>query len=428
MSGAIWLAAIALLALPGTIVWRLPFVARMGRAARWALAFATGAFVAALVMYVYAVAGVHWTRVNIALPLVVLAVLGLRRPATADPLPQTRNRRSATGDRILLAVILIILTYAILDARATCGDLVYIWGPKAQAFTVARTIDTKFLAFPHYYLMHPDYPPLVPMIYSWGSIAAHHFAWWGALLLSVGVVASLAGVLYGFGASSRSVVFVVAVLTYGFVFAYVAGGADPFLLLFEGIAVIALTFAPESRDAQWIAAASLAAAAFCKVEGLSFAIIVAFAFLLTQRRVGRAIALLAPTLILIGSWLLFARHYKLLDQYARARTPMHWPLLPGVLGRVGGRAAYGALWLPWIAALVPSVWRPARFPLLVGAGAFAATIFFYLHTADPWYWIDSSADRILLTPLLCLAVAASAAGADAIHADRPTDAAIRPPA
>jgi hypothetical protein len=407
----IWLLSILLLTLPGTLVWRIPRVARMNIAARIGLAFAAGIFIATLLMYVYALLGFHWTRANLFIPLTVLSFFGVRRLSSAFERPN-----------VLQAAFLALTLYAIADARATCGDIVFIWAPKAQAFATSRTIDLKFLAFPHYYLMHPDYPPLVPLTYAFGSIAAHDFSWWGALFVAFFVLMAIAAIVRGFGASRPAMTLFTAIMSFAFVSAYLPGGADPFLILFECVAIAALTFEPESREARAIAAFALAAAAFTKVEGASFAIIVAIAYVMTQRKVVRALGLLLPSCVLLGSWLIFMAKHLLLDQYARAGTPIVWHLLRDDLKLVWRFASFRAFWLPWIAPL--ALIRPSRkiaFPLLVAAGSIASTMFFYLHNPDPAYWIASSADRVLVTPLMCVAIAY------VVQADRRSDAPVGQP-
>jgi hypothetical protein len=92
---------------------------------------------------------------------------------------------------------------------------------------------------------------------------------------------------------------------------------------------------------------------------------------------------------------------------------MHFELLGLTLTRTLQQASYGVAYVPWIAALAPLAIRPrlrrAALPLLVAAGSIASTIFFYLHSDNPSWWIDSSAMRVLLTPLACLVVASAAA-------------------
>jgi len=241
---------------------------------------------------------------------------------------------------------------------------------------------------------------------------AHPMSWWGPLLMTPLFILCMVQIFRGFGGSLPRAALLAAVVAFSFASSYVAGAADPFLQLFESIAVIALTFAPESAEARWMAAGAMGAAALTKVEGLAFAITVAIAFLLVHRRAFRAAALLAPTAIFLGSWLGFAWHHKLLDQYARIHSETYWRLLPMVVAKVAGRGFYNSAWLPWLAAASPMAlgvdWRRAAFPLLVAAGSIATTLFFYLHFAEPAYWILSSAERVLLTPLICIVIAAGA--------------------
>jgi hypothetical protein len=155
-----------------------------------------------------------------------------------------------------------------------------------------------------------------------------------------------------------------------------------------------------------------AGAVFTKVEGMPFAIVLVVAYALTRRRILPALAMAILPVALLGAWILFANHYNMLDAYAN-RNAIHLELLPRVLHDVAHEARYNALFAPWIAALAPMFFgrnfRRAAFPLLVTAGSLAATIFIYLHSGDPGFWIASSAQRVLLTPLMTLSVATAAA-------------------
>jgi hypothetical protein len=199
-----------------------------------------------------------------------------------------------------------------------------------------------------------------------------------------------------------------ALLAFAFGAAQPAGGADPQLVLFAVVALSALAFA----DDHAVASIALAGAAFTKVEGAAFAIIVVIAWMLVRRDWRRSLILIAPATILLGSWIAFAKHHGLLDSYARGGTALHFGTLGLVLYVFGAEAGYRVLYLPWIAAAAPLVlsgkWRPAAFPLLVVAGTLASTIFFYLHEPDPVWWIKASAERVLLVPLATLLVAGAA--------------------
>jgi hypothetical protein len=72
------------------------------------------------------------------------------------------------------------------SASASAADLLLFWGPKAQAFAAARTIDAGFLRDPFWTFleyMHTSYPPLVTNLTALTSMAAGRFAWGAATLV-----------------------------------------------------------------------------------------------------------------------------------------------------------------------------------------------------------------------------------------------------
>jgi hypothetical protein len=367
---------------------------------------------------------------------------------------------------VLIALILLITIYGIATARETCGDLLYFWGPKAQAFHTAGKVDVDFLGWEHHYLMHPDYPPLLPLVYAWASTVAHRFSWWGALFTMPLLLLLTAFGLRGFAREQLGAeragwfaMLMTALLAYGYAVGMVAGAADPMLIFFEVLALAALTFgdddgglkaaAPQStwsgglqpagawkglrRAGTWsgglqpagarkelqptgahlVAAIALGGAAWTKIEGAAFAAIVLVAYALARRRFRPLLVLALPPAILLGSWLAFIRHYHLVDQYGRAGQKIHLELVGRVIAKTAASVKYDAWYLPWLAVLAPLAcgrrWRRAALPLLTAAGTMASAVYFYLHNPDPWWWIESSAERVFLTPLACLAVAAAAA-------------------
>lgn len=417
MKDVLWLLAMLALPLFGAVVFRLRLVRELDAPARWSLAFAAGAVVLASIMFGMSVAGVHWTRTTI---LVALAIVLLAaRPSFRGDAPPITSRPLALT---LLAIVGVLTLYGILDARETCGDLIYFWGPKGQQFYLAEKIDTGFLAWPHYSLMHPDYPPLIPEIYAWGSTVAHGFSWWGALLLTpaylLATTFSFRGLVRQRLGDERAAAYaslLAALLAFGFARGMVAGAGEPPLILFEIIALTALTFHGESRGGIALAAIALTGVAATKVEGAAFAAIALFAFGITRRRLAPAITAALPAAAFLSAWILFARHFQLIDQYGRAGGKLNLEGLGPVLHFTAIQASYGVWWAPWFAVLAPMAitrrWKPAALPLLVAGGLIASTIYFYLHAADltGWLlWIRTSAERVLLAPLACLLVASAA--------------------
>ncbi|HKO55949.1 MAG TPA: hypothetical protein VJ276_08730 [Thermoanaerobaculia bacterium] len=397
--------AIALLTLVGLVIRRVPSVAEMELPAQLAISFAAGMMITGTLMFAFSLAGISWTRVSLGMALAACAALGVWK------------RAAGKGKGWIGIALFVLLTlYGVMTARETCADLMYFWGPKGEKFYRAEKIDVEMLKFPHYFLMHPDYPPLLPEIYAWGSLVGHRFSQWGALALTP--LFLLATVLAFRGIAARKIgeelaghyaVLMAAVLAYGFAAGMVAGAGDPPLLLFEVIALAALTFEDDWR----LAALGIAGAMFLKVEGTAFAAVLLACSVVTRRRVLPAIKAAAPGIILLGAWIAFARHHGFLDAYGKSKSALHLHLLGKVTSLTARQASYGAFYLPWLAALAPLSsgrnWRRALLPLLAGIGVIVYTLYFYLHDADPAWWIASSAERVLLTALACFVVATAAA-------------------
>ena len=409
MSAAAWFASMMLIAFAGLWSWRL--CGGCDIAARVSLAFAFGLVTTGALMFVEAIAGMQWSSASIAVPGVAIGLVGVMRIAQ----PERRIPLRSAWPIIPVAALLI---YGTCSARMTIGDLLYFWGPKAQHFFHARTIDVEFLKFPHYYLMHPDYPPLLPLVSAACAIFTESFSWWGmllwtpaALIAAALIVRSFAAETIGDRAATAFATLLVAVLTLAGTSGLVAGGADALLVLFEVIAVASLTFS-RGKASTAIAAAALAGAVFTKVEGAPFAVTVVIALLLT-RRFREAAVVAIPAVIFVGSWIAFARHHGLLDAYARGERHFHVENIALVFGIAIRKLSYEAFYLPWLAAAAPLLFaqsfRRAAFPLLVALGSFAYSILFYMNEAQPAWWILASVERVMMTTLACLVVASAAA-------------------
>jgi hypothetical protein len=409
----LWVAGILFLIFPGMVFWRLPLIGGLNLAARLAIAFAGGLAIVTLLLYLYNFAHIPWTRTTVGIPLIALGVFGFRR---ANLKWDSRGPLSCT----LILIFVALTIYGVATARQTCGDLIFFWGPKGQRFHYAGKIDTDFLGYNHYYLMHHDYPPLLPLAYAWASLVAHRFSWWGALFFTPIALLAMTAAFRGLAAPAVGedrarwyAVLLAAIVGYGFAIGMVAGAAEPPLLLFEVIAIAALTFAGDERDAQILAAIALAAVAVTKVEGAAFVVITVAAFLIVTRKAVRSALIALPAVALLASWILFCWRHNLLDSYGRAKSAMHLELFGQTLRATLRQASYDVAYVPWIATLAPLAItrriRRATLPLIVAAGTLASVLFFYLHADNPSWWIEASAQRVLLTPLVCLVVASAAA-------------------
>lgn len=318
--------------------------------------------------------------------LFLAAAIPLGAPAARRLYRRPPGRRS-----ILSAVPVLLFAYAALTAQITSPDLLFFWGSKAQHFAIARQIDAGFLAAPEHRLMHPDYPPLVPCVWAAALMLFGRFSWFGALFTSV---VALAGIAALAGNSA-----IVAIAAFGLAVTQSAGNADAVLLLFVTLALVA--------ESDLAVAIALAGAVLTKVEGAFFVILYLLAF---PKRIRAGIA---PA-IALGIWIAFAASHGLLQSYAgRGYGPFSLAHLGLVVATVVRAASYHSFYAPWIAAIALIVASRARLrdvaPHLFIAGAFVLVIIAtYLHdVSNVRAWISSSANRVLLTPLLVLALAAT---------------------
>jgi hypothetical protein len=414
MMTSVWLLGVVAMALFGAFVTRFAYVQRLELPARVAIVFACGLVTGGVVMSVESLVNIPWTRTTLFVPLLLAACLwrrGERVPMRA-------------WSWTLIAIAAMLTCYGSLTARQTTGDLLFFWGPKAAHFYNAERIDFAFLGMPHYFLMHSDYPPLLPLIYAFGSAAAHGMSLWGAILFSslciIAAAVAFRGMARNTIGESRAAAFaslLAAALAYGLATPNAAGGADALVYLFAIVAVSALTFGGEDRGALVIASIALTGLVLVKVEGLPFAIVILAAYLVSQRAAKRTVAMAVLPLIAIAVWIAAVYHRVIADAYTVGRKPFHPERALDVVRWAAARASYRAAWLPWIAAAVPFAFarnlRRAVFPLLVAGGTTAATHFFYLQGEEsPQWWIESSVERVLLTSVAVLIVAAAASSAD----------------
>src|SRR5262249_8258882 len=201
------------------------------------------------------------------------------KPKAARPEPRPVPAFAAT------AAVLGVVAYAAGTARATAADYVLFWGTKGQRFAQARAIDVDFLRDPMHYLIHPDYPPLLPCLYAWASLVAGRFAWGAALLSFPLFLAFTALTLYGFATprvgrrTAAEYACLLAVLL-GFLGLsnMIGGDAEPVLFLFEVLTLSALMFAGGGAAGRAAAAVGLAGAVLTKIEGTVFAALVVAAY------------------------------------------------------------------------------------------------------------------------------------------------------
>jgi hypothetical protein len=438
-AGVVWLASLLVFPIAGAPLLAHPAFRRWGLAARFAVAAGAGCFAVTTTMLFWTLARASWS-----LPFLVAAgfleCLGLRlalgRRAAVAELRQPEVAPWSTGERlaaICIVVSVLAAAAATFAASATSTDLLLFWGPKSAAFAAARGVDAEYLADHLHRYQHASYPPLVPNVFAFATLASGGLSWMSAaatfplLLALLGI--ALPGLLRRFAtrwdALAASAVIVASVALCGHVY-QMAGNADLFLLFFEilGLAVL-LGAAKDDRAAHVAAALLLGGATAAKVEGLPFtACTVALYVMLRgpfgatwRRSTGMAFGLIAPSAIALFAWLDFGRRRAIFLGYESygPTLDVHWSTVGHVLATIGaslGGVALGLAWLVPLAACIAS--RFSRERLYLGAICAVLSLFFvftYLHGPDPTAWIEWSAGRIFLVVSPLLAIAAITRGA-----------------
>jgi hypothetical protein len=242
------------------------------------------------------------------------------------------------GDGVALFVLAVFTAFA-LTGWITFGDFVFHWGLKGERFYLARGVDYAYLARGWNWVLHPDYPNLLPEIYAAVALLTGGFEPRAMMLetcafAALTLAAAREGLRQG-GADrfTRQIGLALISLVLGaFGIGYLtAGGADWMLALALAAAVPPL-LRPPDRTGDFQIAVIAAFAAASKIEGLPLA-----AFLVgvqwvrgvweEERRLAAAAARLGlPVAAVVLPWLGRAVHHHLLlasntGRFDPARVP-----------------------------------------------------------------------------------------------------------
>lgn len=297
-----------------------------------------------LVLGLLSLAGIPWS-----LP-VVLGTMGAGAlaawrllPGPAAVAPAARQRGIGWGDALAAAALAAFTAWA-LTLWITLPDFVFHWGLKGRRFFLARGLDYAFLAPPWQWVVHPDYPNLLPETFAVTALAAgrfdeHAMMLWStvcfALLLAAarealaragvervlaqGALAALAATLAAYGIAGLS-----------------AGGAD-WLIAAALAAAVPPMLAPAGRRGAAQIGLVAAFAASAKTEGVPLAAILVTVYALrlwrahrwTKARWSTVAALVVPTAATVVPWFLAVRRHHLFQDFNAG--PLRLARLPAVL-------------------------------------------------------------------------------------------------
>ena len=396
--------AVALFGLPAAFH---PSLRGARPAVRASAAFAAGAVALTLEATLLSIFRVPWSVALLSLPLLGIS-LALTIRWSRHPFPRDR-RPPASGTLGLAAAVagglaLIHLVLSLATARATSADFLFFWGVKGARFAAARGIDSNLLGdfFSHH--MVPDYPPLVPILYSWSTLVAGELPWQFATVLSAFWILAATPLLVFFlrrtmppDAAVAVTAFWTVALAISAVRSFSGGNAEAPLLFFETVALAALLAErpDETGRSRFFPALALSGAALTKVEGsVAVLLIVAGVALrdLLERRprvVRRLLPLAAAPLACTAVWFAFQATHGLPVGYRThgGLSEVHFRYVDSALTEFGRHLGAGTAGLSWIipVALLVASARRLR-PNLVPAVSLATGLllfFFFDYLRDP---------------------------------------------
>jgi len=308
--------------------------------------------------------------------------------------------------------VLTIAGYAKFATAATPAEFDFLgeWGLKARVFFVARGFDWDFLEHALNRLVHPDYPPLVPLTFDYLELMRGE--WNGAALGLVNVAFAAALLLIvrrlalEESGSSTIGAFVAAALAPLAAVPWI-GTAEGAFVAYAGAALLLIRAGCMPAGALLLGLAGSA-----KNEGVALLVAVAVA-LVVARRAHDVVRLWPAVAVLLPWWILRTVHRFANDlvagnavdrALARLRDPL--PLLSAFFS-----TAFGRPWF-WIALAAGAVvvarelWREERFVVAAAGAQLAAYMAAYLVTPYDVAAMMFSAERLMahLAPPLAYVV------------------------
>ncbi|HET9209559.1 MAG TPA: hypothetical protein VFR03_04140 [Thermoanaerobaculia bacterium] len=412
MSALPLLVALAVPALLGLLGSRLAAgiaAPRDGALYRATLYVLGGALVLHLLLTLLDFAGIPWHQLLLISVGTALYLLG-RRFLPRGPERLGGRPEFGWGDGIALFV-LAVFTLLALSHLTTFSDFVFHWGIKGRRFFVARGTDYTYLARRWNWVIHPDYPNLLPEIYAVTALLTGRFDLSAMMLeasLFFGLLLAAAreGLRQGgAGRFVRQAGLAAAACAAGAyaVGSVIAGGADGLIALALAAAVPPL-LRPPDRAGDFQIGLTAAFAAASKTEGVPLA-----AFLVLaqwgrrawgERRpaIGAGLRAGLPVAAVVLPWLWRLRHHHLFQAMNSGPfTPSRAPkILAATLEALQTPSWHGLLWT----VLLPPLLLLHRRARPFAAVATLQTLFYFynyftsISAAEPRIFILSNFARL----------------------------------
>lgn len=341
------LVAIAVLTGAGVFVVRAVDPS-LSRGALLGAGFMTGCGLAALVMMALSAVGIRWSFFGVLAVLVGVAFGSevVRRRGTPSTRRLERRGGLALAFDSCTAISLAGYTLFATLARPWEWDFWAIWGLRARADFVARAIDAAFLTNPDVAYSHPDYPPLLSLVYSFTALVRGTWddRWLGLIFVALAVALLLVLRDELRRATGSDVFSAAATLALsGAACSPWVGLADGAIVTFctSGLLILARGVREDDRRAILLSGVLFGLGAMTKNEGLTFVVAAAIGLLVVRPR--RLAWLIGPAALLAAPWLAW-----------RAALGLTTDVLSGgVVGRVITRIADPAGFLAALSSGTP---------------------------------------------------------------------------
>lgn len=343
MSHAAVLILVVLLALAG----------RMLPLRRWTLRWMAGAVLFHLLLTVYDFVGIPWTRLSVLVPLLGLAALGLRAKREPSSLPQEPGWGDGAALFALAAFGLLASTLWI-----TTPDFTYHWGIKGNRFFLTHGVDYAWLAREWNWVLHPDYPNLLPELFAGSALLAGRFdppaqMLWSTLCFGLLLVSGREALKLAPRWLAQAGLAATALALAAFGFGHRMAGAADWMPALALVAAMPALLRPADREGDIEVGIAAAFAAASKIEGMPLAAFLVGVHFVRRRPDLKAILwLVLPTAAVSISWAVRTFGHGL---YQKFNTGSFDPSRAPVILQGLADATVGASWhgVPVVLLILP---------------------------------------------------------------------------